>query len=219
MIKIILLIGFIPFIVSFFIAQYFGARKLIFNPSLSPNGKDTAKKLLPSFTIQQQKNWWELNQAQSNKQLKLNSKRASSHQLIDLAYTVHLCGLTLLSEAHEKSVQMRYKTMRFATVFPVFFALIIVFALLSAKIPPVTALCAIACALGLACATLIFNLTIEIEAAKRGFAQCKTSNLLPKVEQLKALETAVMGIAYLHALPPFLHRLVLFRPKINDLKK
>lgn len=205
--KILLVVGIIPFIIAYFVAQFFGAKRLLKKKNLPKKGGEVAQAMLPFLEVLPKNMWIGNHPVKKTKMFVPKTLVASSH-LNDVAKVVHLCGLVLLQEVHEKSVKLRYRTLKFTTVFPLFVVIILGFALLVKRVSPMLALACISMSLGLVSVTLLMNLAIEREAAKRGIEKCKEMQIFQKYIEIEELEVAVMGVAYLHALPLFMHRFV-----------
>ena len=211
--KLLLIIGLFPFVVSFIVAQFFGVRRF----SLLADSKKTALEVaelileMEGVTVVLRRSWWFGANPLKGKEFSLSKEHASSQDIRKVATVAHTAGMAVLQLAHEKSVLMRYKSIRFASVMPLFAIIAAILARVVGKVGTSMCLGLVSLSLGLACVASLINLATEREAARRAIHILESKGFFKKLSEQEMFEEALYGIAYVNALPKIFHKFVFAR--------
>ena len=211
MAKALIVIGLIPCVLSFLVAHFFGVRNLRKGVNLAINGEDLARALLKRIDVEVKvtRSWWIAKNPLVKSVYHINESLASSHGLIQLATVAHQCGLVHLELIHERSVHMHYRTLRFASIFPLFVTIGMVFARFVGRVNSMMCVAVILVALGFTCATCLLNLAVQREATRRALREIDEQSPIKRFKELELLERAIAGVAYLNILPVILRPFVM----------
>ena len=218
--KLLLLAGLVPFVISFAVAQFLGARRLSRTQQTRQSAVEMVQAVLASsgITVKQHRSWWFGSNPLKEKEFSLSAEVAESKDVKTVAAAVQAAGLALLQGVHEKSVLVRYKSVRFAAVFPLFVLIAAVLGRVVGRVNTSMCLGVISISLGLACLACLLTLATEREAANRAAKTLEKEGFFKRMSEQEAFEEALYGVVYLQALPRFFQKFALasIKPKSDQ---
>lgn len=217
--RLILLLSIIPLLAAI-ILRRLNADRILRRDGQLPLSKpagDTARKMLDAMghqqtKLRQRKSPWSVpgrSAPSSHVELpdfargKSNPATVESHALAALRV-----GIFLLAQREPALAAKRTWALRFGHVFPVFTAIVLVFAILVGKLPVLLALSILAASLGLATCAQTLALACELRAANLATAVLEKKRILPRLADEERVTTATRAQAWRAIVPGLLARLM-----------
>jgi len=205
--KLLLFAGLIPLVASLLARKFFCDRVLrrYQGEKVSPTARGFAKAVLKCGEVR----GVEIVEKRrpflvvSPDQVTLSPKIVESKLAVDVAEAGIRGALTMMARGQEKVVAWRVWAVKFSSAFPVFTALVMIFALIMSRFSGTMAIGALFFAVGLGCAALWSTLTVEREAGKlvAGFLEEKA--VVARRSEADLLVKIVRALSWKRILPGF----------------
>jgi len=131
----------------------------------------------------------------------IKEDKANSDEAADHAYIWYQLGLSLLSQEHPASIAWRDKVIKTGYLLPPFVMIIVGMGVLVARIPPFLGIVALLGCLSLCTIMLWFNLTVELEAAKRAIHVIEKQRIYTSLAEEEAVVAATRAWGYSQLIP------------------
>ena len=134
-------------------------------------------------------------------QLVLSSELAEARDVVSLGKVAALTGQALVAADQPQLMRWRQWVLRFSWAFPVFTAVVLVFAVVVAKLAAPWAIVILLGALGLASALSLASVMIEVEGAKLVQDLMERSRVLPRRDEEEEVGLCCRAMAYRQVVP------------------
>ncbi|MDA1007322.1 MAG: zinc metallopeptidase [Verrucomicrobia bacterium] len=134
-------------------------------------------------------------------QLVLSSALAEARDVVSLGKGAALTGQALVAADQPQLMRWRQWVLRFSWAFPVFTAVVLVFAVVVAKLAASWAIVILLGALGLASALSLASVMIEVEGAKLVLDLMERSRVLPRRDEEEEVGLCCRAMAYRQVVP------------------
>lgn len=213
--RLLILISILPIITIVICRKFFSDRLLRQSEEtqLQHNAQELARKMLVSvqqdvIQIQTKKSAWVGSRKLSKKTLSLPPDIANDSSARAHGKSALEVGLTLLLIRNPKVIARRQWALRFGQVFPVFTAIVAIFALLVAKLKVGWLLAVIAASLGSASCAQILTLIANLQAASLATTILDRKHIYPHSHDEKAVITATKAWAWHGIIPGIFSKLM-----------
>ena len=206
MAKLILLISLVPTILAIVVRKFFCDRGLRSSgdAETSRTGRELATMLLEKAGLSEKVEVLVKRRPEVKvdpAKLILSKHLAEAKNVIALGEVALLCGHALVAVKNPELLKWRQWAVKFTWAFPVFTLVILVFAVVVAKIPAFWGITGTAAALGLGSGMALASLQIEIQAARMMATIVDESRIFPRLKESEAVALACKSLAYRQAVP------------------
>ncbi len=202
----ILLISLVPTILAIVVRKFFCDRGLrsAGDAETSRTGRELATMLLEKAGLSEKVEVLVRRRPEVKVEpakLILTKHLAEAKNVIALGEVALLCGHALVAVKNPELLKWRQWAVKFTWAFPVFTLVILVFAVVVAKIPAFCGITGTAAALGLGSGMALASLQIEIQAARMMATIVDESRIFPRLKESEAVALACKSLAYRQAVP------------------
>ncbi|MAT46682.1 MAG: hypothetical protein CMO35_04530 [Verrucomicrobiaceae bacterium] len=207
MARLILLISLLPIILSVVVRKFFCDRGIrsAGDAETSRTGRELAELLLSKSGISNKVVMEEKRRAdvKVGKQVKLilTKRLEEAKNVLALGEVALLCGHALVATSNPDLLKWRQWAVKFSLAFPIFTVVVLVFAVVVAKVPPGWGLAVAAAALGAGSLMSLVSLQVEVQAARMMAAIIDESRIFPRLRESEAVALACKALAYRQAVP------------------
>jgi len=205
--RLILLISLVPIILSVVIRKLFCDRgvRSAGDAKTSRTGRELADILLSKAGIASQVEIEEKRRAEvkvgKSVRLILTKRLAESTNVLALGEVALLCGHALVATSNPDLLKWRQWAVKFSFAFPIFSVVVLVFAVVVAKIPAGLGLAFAAAALGFGSLFSLLSLQVEVQGARMMATIIDESRVFPRLRESEAVARACKSLAYKQAVP------------------
>ena len=204
--RIVLLISLVPIILAIVVRKMFCDRgvRVAGNEETSRKGRELAEELLEKAGLSGKVEVSEKRKAEVKVEpprLVLSKKLAEANTVVALGEVALLCGHALVAVRNPDLLKWRQWAVKFAWAFPAFTLLVLIFALVAAKLPPAWAIAGAVAALGLGSGMALASVGVESQAAKMMAAIIDESRIFPRLRESEAVAMATKALAYRQVVP------------------
>jgi hypothetical protein len=204
--RLILLISLVPVILSIVVRKYFCDRgvRLAGDGDTSRTGRELADLLLGKAGVAAKVGIEVKRRAEvkvNPAKLHLTKRLAEAKNVLALGEVALLCGHAVVAIKNPDLLKWRQWAVRFSWAFPVFTLVVVVFAVVVAKMPPGWGIAVAMAALGLGSGMALASLQIEIQASQMMAAIIDESRIFPRLRESESVAQACKALAYRHAVP------------------
>lgn len=205
MARLILLVSLIPVVISIVIRKFFCDRgvRTAGDAETSRTGRELAALLLEKAGIADKVELSEKRKAEVKTEparLILSKHLAEARNVLALGEVALLCGHAVVAVRNPELLKWRQWAVKFSWAFPVFTVVVVVFAVVVAKLWG-WALAIVMAALGLGSVMTLASLQIEIQAAQLMAALIDESRVFPRLRESEKVALACKALAYRQAVP------------------
>lgn len=202
----ILLFSLVPTILAIVVRKFFCDRgvRLAGQREASLTGRQFAERLLEKAGLRGKVEVVEKRRAEVKVEpprLVLSKRLADSCQVVSLGEVALLCGHALVAVRNPDLLKWRQWAVKFSWAFPVFTLVVLVFAVVVAKLPPAWGIAGAAAALGLGSGLSLASLQVEVQAARMMATLVDESRILPRLQESEAVALACKALAFRQAVP------------------
>ena len=207
MAKLILLVSLVPIILSVVIRKLFCDRgvRSAGDAETSRTGRELAEILLSKAGISDKVQIEEKRRAEVKigkpVRMVITKRLAESSNVVALGEVALLCGHALIATSNPDLLKWRQWAVKFSFAFPVFSLVVLVFAVVVAKIPPGLGLVFAAAALGAGSLFSLLSLQVEVQGARMMATIIDESRVFPRLRESEAVALACKSLAYRQAVP------------------
>ena len=210
MFKILIFVGLVPCVITILVATLFGSRRVASKLEVGFTGRQLAKMILKgkNIEIKEKASWWSGLNPFDGDSLKISKAMLEQKTLYNSVQVIHRCGLALLQEVHEGSVNKYYHTMRFVSIVPIFMIVASVLGKVIGRYSFGVCLTVAVWGIALACLACVFNFMTSREAVKRALHELDKKNAFKRMSDQEQVENAAFGFVYMQIAPPLMGPLV-----------
>ncbi len=207
MAKLVLIVSLIPIILSVVVRKFFcdrGAR-LAGDDETSRTGRELADLLLVKAGITKQvevveKRKGEVRVGEPVK-LVLSKRLSEASNVLALGEVALLCGHALVAARNPDLLKWRQWAVKFSFAFPIFTLVVLIFAVVVAKLSTTLGLALAAAALGVGSLMSLLSLQVEVQAAQVMAGIIDDSRIFSRLRESEAVARACKALAYRQAVP------------------
>ena len=205
--KLILLVSLVPIILSVVIRKLVCDRgvRSAGDAETSRTGRELAEILLSKAGISDKVQIEEKRRAEVKigkpVRMLITKRLAESSNVVALGEVALLCGHALIATSNPDLLKWRQWAVKFSFAFPVFSLVVLVFAVVVAKIPPGLGLVFAAAALGAGSLFSLLSLQVEVQGARMMATIIDESRVFPRLRESEAVALACKSLAYRQAVP------------------
>jgi hypothetical protein len=204
--KILLLVSLLPTVIAVLVRKWLSDRTLsgCAGQITNRSGREVAEALLKAsgkagqLTIDEKK---KPSVGVEPAQLHLSFELAEAKDVVSLGHVAALTGQALMAVEQPELVKWRQWVLRFGWAFPVFTFVVVLFAVVVAKVAMVWGIVIILGALGLASTLLLASVMIEVEGAKLAEGLLDRSRVLPRSDDEEAVARCCRAHAFRGVVP------------------
>lgn len=204
--RLILLISLVPTILAIVVRKFFCDRGVrnAGDAETSRTGRELAEFLLERAGIAKKVELEIKRRAEVKAEppkLILTKHLAEARNVIALGEVALLCGHALVATKNPDLLKWRQWAVKFSWAFPVFTLVVLVFAVVVAKVPPMWGIAGTAGALGLGSAMSLASVQIESQAANMMATLIDDTRIFPRLRESEAVVLACKSLAFRQAVP------------------
>jgi hypothetical protein len=202
----ILLISLVPTILAIVVRKFFCDRgvRLAGDAATSRTGRELAALLLAKAGLSEKVEVVEKRRAEvkiAPAKLILSKRLAEGKNVIALGEVALLCGHALMAVKNPDLLKWRQWAVNFSFAFPIFTLLVLVFAIVAAKLSVTLGLAIAAAALAVASGMSLASVQVEVQGAKMMATIIDESRIFPRLKESEAVAMACKALAYRQAVP------------------
>lgn len=207
MAKLILLISLLPIILSVVVRKFFCDRgvRSAGDGETSRTGRELAELLLSKAGISGEVEVVEKRRAEVKVgkpvKLVLSRRLVGAKNVLALGEVALLCGHALVATSNPDLLKWRQWAVKFSFAFPIFTLVVLIFAVVVAKIPAGLGLALAAAALGAGSLMSLLSLQVEVQGARMMATIIDESRVFPRLRESEAVALACKSLAYRQAVP------------------
>ncbi len=206
MARLVLLISLIPTVFAIVVRKFFCDRglRVAGDGETSRTGRELAERLLARAGLAEKVEILEKRRAEVKVEparLILTKRLAEAKNVIALGEVALLCGHALVAVKNPELLKWRQWAVKFSWAFPVFTLVVLVFAVVVAKLPVVWGIAAAIGALGLGSGISLASVQIESQAAKMMASIVDESRIFPRLRESESVALACKALAFRQVVP------------------
>jgi len=204
--RLVLLISLIPTVFAIVVRKFFCDRglRVAGDGETSRTGRELAERLLARAGLAEKVEILEKRRAEVKVEparLILTKRLAEAKNVIALGEVALLCGHALVAVKNPELLKWRQWAVKFSWAFPVFTLVVLVFAVVVAKLPVVWGIAAAIGALGLGSGISLASVQIESQAAKMMASIVDESRIFPRLRESESVALACKALAFRQVVP------------------
>jgi len=205
--RLILLISLLPIILSVVVRKLFCDRgvRSAGDGETSRTGRELAELLLSKAGISGEVEVIEKRRAEVKVgkpvKLMLSKRLVGARNVLALGEVALLCGHALVATSNPDLLKWRQWAVKFSFAFPIFTLVVLIFAVVVAKIPAVLGLALASAALGVGSLMSLSSLQVEVQGARMMATIIDESHVFPRLRESEAVVLACKSLAYRQAVP------------------
>jgi len=196
----------IPTVFAIVVRKFFCDRglRVAGDGETSRTGRELAERLLARAGLAEKVEILEKRRAEVKVEparLILTKRLAEAKNVIALGEVALLCGHALVAVKNPELLKWRQWAVKFSWAFPVFTLVVLVFAVVVAKLPVVWGIAAAIGALGLGSGISLASVQIESQAAKMMASIVDESRIFPRLRESESVALACKALAFRQVVP------------------
>ena len=207
MARLILIVSLIPIILSVVVRKLFCDRgmRMAGNAETSRSGRELADLLLAKAGVAKKVEVVEKRKAEVKVgepvKLILSKRLAEARNVVALGEVALLCGHCLVAIRNPDLLKWRQWAVKFSFAFPIFTLVVLIFAVVVAKLSTTLGLALAAAALGAGSLMSLLSLQVEVQGAKIMATIIDESRIFARLRESEAVALACKSLAYRQAVP------------------
>ena len=205
--RLIILLSLVPIVLSIVIRKFMCDRgvRMAGDAKTQRTGEQLAKLLLEKAGLSEKVDLEVKRKAEvkigKKPTLVLSKRLAEANTVLALGEVALLCGHALVAVNNPDLLKWRQWAVKFSWAFPVFVVVIVIFAVVVAKLMPGWGIAVAIGALGLRAGMSLASLQIEIQGAKMMATIINESRIFPRLSESEKVALACKALAYRQAVP------------------
>lgn len=206
MAKVLLLISLIPTILAIVVRKFFCDRviKAVGDAETSRTGRELAAILLEKAGVSKKVEVLEKRKPEVKPdptKLILSKRLAEARNVIALGEVALMCGHAVVASKNPDLLRWRQWAVKFSFAFPIFTLVVLIFAVVVAKLSVTLGLALIATALGAGSLMSLMSLQVEIQGAKMMATIIDEGRVFSRLKECEAVALVCKALAYKQAVP------------------
>lgn len=207
MARLVLIVSLLPIILSVVVRKFFCDRgmRLAGNAETSRTGRELADLLLAKAGLSKQVEVVEKRKAEVKVsepvKLILSKRLAEGRNVVAVGEVALMCGHALVAARNPDLLKWRQWAVKFSFAFPIFTMVVLIFAVVVAKLPPTMGLSLAAAALGAGSLMSLLSLQVEVQGAQVMAGLIDDPRVFPRLRESEAVARACKALAYRQAVP------------------